>query len=113
MKAALKLLQDKPSTGTLSLDLLVLAPNGGCVMVLDAMELKHPSAESVDRNAVCSRLPSTLNSHPILFEKIDGPLICSMVLKMDGAACVSGLDTAIWMHLCTSFKRFSADLYDV
>ena len=113
MKAALKLLRDKPSTGTLSLDQLVPAQNGGCVMVLDALKLKHPSAEPVDGDAVCSRPPSTLYSHPILFEKIDGPLIRSMVLKMDGAAGLSGLDTAIWKCLCTSFKRFFADLCDV
>ena len=113
MKAALKLLRDKPFTGTLSLDQLVPAPNGGCVTVLDALKSKHPSAEPVGGDAVCSRPPSTLYSHPILFEKIDGPLIRSMVLKMDGAAGPSGLDTAIWKRLCTSFKRFSADLCDV
>ena len=113
MKAALKLLRDKPSTGTLSLDQLVPAPNGGCVTVLDALKSKHPSAEPVGGDAVCSRPPSTLYSHPILFEKIDGPLIRSVVLKMDGAAGPSGLDTAIWKRLCTSFKRFSADLCDV
>ena len=112
VKAALKLLQDTPSTGTLSLDQLVPVPNGVCVTVLDALKLKHPS-EPVGGDVVCSRPPSTLYLHPILFERIDGPLIHSVVLKMDGAAGPSGLDSAIWKRLCTSFKRFSTDLCDV
>ena len=32
--------------------------------------------------------------HPVLFEMIDSTLICSVVLKMDGAAGPSGFNTA-------------------
>ena len=48
--------------------------------------------------------------HPVLFDKIDGLLIRSTVLRMDGAAGPSGLDAAAWKRMCTSFKSASTDL---
>ena len=45
-----------------------------------------------------------------MFEVIDGQLIRSTVLKMDGAAGPSGLDAAAWKRMCTSFKTVSVDL---
>ena len=50
--------------------------------------------------------------HPILFERIDGDLICSTALKTDGVAGPSGLDAAAWKGLCNSFKSASTDLGD-
>ena len=37
-----------------------------------------------------------------MFEVIDGKLIRSTVLKMDGAAGPSGLDATAWKRMCTS-----------
>ena len=50
--------------------------------------------------------------HFIVFEKIDGHMICETALKTDGAAGPSGLDAAAWKRLCSSFSSFSADLCD-
>ena len=50
--------------------------------------------------------------HPIIFEWIDGQLVCSMVLKMDGVAGPSGLDVAAWKRLCTSFISAFSELCD-
>ncbi len=113
VKAALQLLSDKPAKGLLSLDQTVPGSDGSVVTVLEALKSKHPSASPVHPEVLCSRSTATLDSHPVLFERIDGPLVRSVVLKMDGAAGPSGLDTAIWKRLCTSFKRFSADLCDI
>ena len=38
-------------------------------------------------------------SHPVLFDGIDGQLIHETVLKMDGAAGFSDLDAAAWKRL--------------
>ena len=45
-----------------------------------------------------------------MFEVIDGQLIRSTVLKMDGAAGPSSLDAAAWKRTFTSFGMASADL---
>ena len=53
---------------------------------------------------------TTLEPHPVIFDVIDGQLIRSMMLKMDGAAGPSGLDATAWKRMCTSFKTASVDL---
>lgn len=54
-----------------------------------------------------------IEPHPVRFDGIDGPFICSsVVLRMDGAAGPSGIDAAGRKRLCTSFSTHSADLYD-
>jgi len=54
--------------------------------------------------------PPPPEPHPVMFEVIDGQLICSTVLLMDVAAGPSGLDAAAWKRMCTSFRMASADL---
>ena len=56
-------------------------------------------------------IPAT-EPHPIIFERIDGQLIRSTALRMDGTAGPSGLDAAAWKRLCTSFKSASTGLCD-
>ena len=51
--------------------------------------------------------------HPVIFDQFDGSLICSTLMKMDGAAGPSGLDTSCWKRLCTAFRSYSTDLCDV
>ena len=46
------------------------------------------------------------------FERIDGELIRSTAIKMDGAAGPLSLDTAAWKWLLTSFKSASTKLGD-
>ena len=50
--------------------------------------------------------------HSIVFEKIDGNTIHETALKTDGAAGPSGLDTAVWKRLSSSFSSFFIDLCD-
>lgn len=59
-------------------------------------------------------LESTVKEpHFILFEQIDGHLICETALRTNGAAEPSGLDAAAWKRLCSSFAPLSAYLCDV
>ena len=53
--------------------------------------------------------PDSYVPHPVLFDAIDGPFICSVVLKMDSAA---GPSATGWKRLCTSFHAHSNSLCD-
>ena len=46
----------------------------------------------------------------ILFDQLDGVVICNMALKCRGAAGPSGLNAADWRRLCTKFQGPSRDL---
>ena len=48
----------------------------------------------------------------IMFQQIDGHMIHETALKADGTIRPSGLDTAAWKHLCSSFSSFSSDVCD-
>ena len=48
----------------------------------------------------------------IMFQQIDGHMIREIALKADGTIRPSGLDTAAWKHLCSSFSSFSSDVCD-
>ena len=46
----------------------------------------------------------------MLFDEINGPLICSAALKTQRLAGPSGLDAADWKHMCTSYQSDSDQL---
>ena len=48
--------------------------------------------------------------HPVLYERIDGPLSHSIALKTEGAAGPSGIDAAGWRRLLASFQKESVEL---
>ena len=48
----------------------------------------------------------------MLYDGIDGQLICAFALRTDGAAGPSGLNAAPWRQLCTSFNSASSYLCD-
>ena len=50
--------------------------------------------------------------HPMLFDRLDGQLLCSTALRTDGAAGPFGLDSVAQKCLCTSFKWASTKLCD-
>ena len=54
-------------------------------------------------SAICEPCEETQVHHPVYFNQIDGALIRSTVLSMDGATGPSGMDTAGLKHLCTAF----------
>ena len=71
----------------------------------------NQSAKAVSLvTAVTSGTPPS-EVHPILFDGI-GEFIHSTILKMNGAAGPSGLDTASWKRLCTLFITASVKLCD-
>ena len=108
VKAAL--LENESSNGPLLL-LQVLADRNETV--LDILKSKHPPPHPVSEDAINPVTAGAHEPHPVLFERIDSIVICSTVMRMDGAACPSRLNTASWRRLCTSFKSYSSDLCNV
>ena len=59
---------------------------------------KHPPKQFPKRSALITAEPPNsdrISTHQILYDRIDGELIRSTALRMDGAAGPSGLDAAI------------------
>ena len=107
VKAAMRLLKGESSGGPLPLHQVLADSNE---TVLDVLKSKHPPPHPVSGDAIDPDTAGTQEPHPVLFERIDSTLIRSTVMKMDGAAGPSGLDTASWKRLCTAFKSYSSDL---
>ena len=86
VKAALRLISQDNYRGTLALDSIVDSDNNQTVC--DILFQKHPSRQPITKSAIISShaTPSQQHPHPILFDKIDGHLIHSTILRMDGAA---------------------------
>ena len=51
--------------------------------------------------------------HSVMFEQINGALICDTALKTKGGAGPSGIDAAGWRQLVTSFRKESMELCEV
>ena len=112
VRSALRLISEGNIGQPLRLDNLV--ENGNTnnppETVLEALLNKHPPKQPAKESTIVTPNIQLTEPHPIIFDKIDGQLIRSTALKMDGAAGPSGLDTAAWKRLCTSFKTASAEL---
>ena len=106
-KAAMRLITEQCSTGSLSLD--NRQPDGR--LVKDRLIEKHPLGKPASPSAI-SRSLSTTEPHPIVYERIDGPLVRSTIQRMSGSAGPSGLDAKGWKHLYSSFHRVSDELCD-
>ena len=78
--------------------------------VRDVLYEKHPPKQLPKISTIIKPNTPSIEPHPVIFEAINGQLIRDTVLRMDGAAGPSGLDTAQWKRLCTSFKGASTDL---
>ena len=48
--------------------------------------------------------------HPIIFDCLNGDLICRTIICIEGSAGLSGVDALGWRRLCTSFQTASSDL---
>ena len=48
--------------------------------------------------------------HPVIFESLNGQLIHHTALKTNGSAGPSGVDSAGWRRLCSSFQYASKEL---
>ena len=108
VRAALRLISEDHSGCPLNLD----GPsdsNPASGTVREIFMKKHPPKQPPKKASIVQIDPIP-EPHPILFDQIDGVLIRHTALRMDGAAGPSGLDSAAWKRMCTSFKSTSADL---
>ena len=108
--AALRIVTDSNCGGLLPLDKVIDVENNNVETVRGVLLKKHPHKQPPRPSSLIEPDSPPPEPHPVMFEVIDGQLIRSTMLKMDGAAGPSGLDAAAWKHMCTSFKTASADL---
>ena len=96
----------------MEIDRVISSDSGTSQTVFDILKLKHPEGKPVMASALDSveNSVSTDEPHPVIFERITGSLIRTMVLRTGGAAGPSGMDAQAWRRLCTSFKDDSASL---
>ena len=76
--------------------------------VLDILQRKHPPQQPLVQSALTITSNSTF--HPVIFEELNGILIRSVALRVQGAAGPSGLDATFWRRMCTVFHGESDQL---
>ena len=105
MRAALRLIAEDSNGGPLQLDSQIGSDglNTTPETVREILLKKHPPKQSPRQSSIITPDAPIIEPHPVLFDKIDGLLIRSTVLRMDGAA-------AAWKRMFTSFKSASTDL---
>ena len=82
--------------------------NLGNKTILEMLNEKHPEAQGINEGVLIKAVE--LPFHSIIFESIDGEAIRRAALHTEGSAGPSGLDTAGWRRMCTSFRKASSDL---
>ena len=110
VRAALRIVTDCNGGGIFPLDKVIDVENNNVETVCGVLMKKHPHKQSPRPSSLIEPDSPPPEPHPVMFEVIDGQLIRSTMLKMDGAAGPSGLDAAAWKCMCTSLKIASADL---
>ena len=105
VRAALRLLSENSSAGVLNLDQEIDGKP-----VRDILKEKHPPAQTACPTTLLSPFGDTTETHPVLFDTIDGELIRSTALRVQGSAGPSGMDAAGWRRICTGFHGASNDL---
>ena len=105
VKVAIRLITEQAGSGSLSLS--SIQPDRRTVK--DHLLAKHPPGVPASPHSISDE-PPVSELHPNIFEQIDGPLIRSTVLRMNGSAGPSSLDAKAWKCLCTLFHSASADL---
>ena len=111
VRAALRLIADDNTGRPLHID-TIIDPSAPSESVHDILLKKHPPKQPLKEETIVNRNTPVIEPHPIIFEQIDGELVRSTALKLDGAAGPSGLDTDAWKRLLTSFKSASTELCD-
>ena len=107
VRAALRLLSHTTHAGVLSLNQEI---NGK--KVRDTLKDKHPPAQPAHSNTLLPESARTQEHHPILFDSINGHLIRSVCLRVQGSAGPSDLDAGDWRRICTAFNDVSRALCD-
>ena len=78
--------------------------------VRDILKLKHPPAQPLHVDCLLPNWDNPPESHPVVFDALDGRVIHSVALRTTGAAGPSGLDARCWRRLCTAFHSASSEL---
>ena len=107
VRAALRLLSQHDSVGVLNLDQEI---NG--VPVREILKDKHPPAQTANPSTLLPTSAHTVDFHPVLFEQVNGDMIRSAALQVNGSAGPSGVDAMGWRRMCTAFHGASKDLCD-
>ena len=110
VRADLRLLTNQSTGGVLPLDKLLPLDRGHTVTVRETLQAKHPPGQPLIASAIVEPDPDLQEPHPVFYERLDGALIRTVALKMDGAGGPSGIDGLGWKRLCTAFGPHSADL---
>ena len=106
VKAALRLLSSNSRGDFLPLDAAV-----GNNTVLDELKKKHPTSSPINYDSLINpEFPPSETCHQVIFEGLDEAVIRESCLKTEGAAGPSGIDSAGWRRMCTSFQPASTDL---
>ena len=103
--AALDLLTNNGKGGVLHTDHVLESGSDAGLAVKNVLKAKHPAGQSASPADIPSGFPPQI--HPVIFERMDAVLICSIALRTTGAAGPSGLDAHAWRRLCTTFKASS------
>ena len=91
--------------------LLPLSTLVGESTVFDELVKKHPDPSPATLLNLINPGTTNLQScHPIIFDCLDGDLICRTAVHIEGSAGPSGVDALEWRHSCASFRTASSDL---
>ena len=96
--------QDSPA-GILSLGQVIEGKTVG-----EILKEKHPPGQPASPSALLPPEDNSTDTHPVLFDMINGDLIRSTALKIQGAAGPSGMDITGWRRICTGFHSCSTVL---
>ena len=116
VKSAIRLLSEPRRGQLLSLDQMVPDNDGeSSISVRKTLERKHPPGVSAAIDALLQEKPP--ETHPVLFDSLNGDKIRQAALHTQGSAGPSGLDALNWRRLCTMYhgasKRLCASLAGV
>lgn len=79
--------------------------------VFNELVKKHSDPSPATSMTLINPNTITLQScHPVIFDCLDGDLICCTAVRIEGSAGPSGVDALGWRRLCTSFWTASSDL---
>ena len=116
VKSAIRLLSEPRRGQLLSLDQMVPDNDGeSSISVRETLERKHPPGVPAAIDALLQEEPP--ETHPVLFDSLNGDKIRQAAIHTQGSAGPSGLDAPNWRRLCTMYhgasKRLCASLAGV
>ena len=105
---ALKSLQPESTAGTLRLEDVVTSSDGSQATVRQLLQEKHPAAQAASPEVLLQGARE--NVHPIRFDSLTSSPLRDTALHCEGSAGPSGLDSACWRRMCSSFNGASTNM---